>query len=95
MLPLISPARPLGVAPATAAAMLVLRDGARRVGLAIDDVDDVHTADLGELRPPPDGDVDGVVLAIARRGGDLVSVIDPLLLLAACMAESRPLETDA
>jgi chemotaxis signal transduction protein len=95
MLLLVSPEGPLGVAPASAAAMLVLRDGTRRVGLAIDDVDDVHTAALSDLRPPPDGDADGIVLAIARRGGDLVALIDPQVLLAACMAEPRPLETDA
>jgi chemotaxis signal transduction protein len=96
MIPLYTPARPLGVAPAGAPAMLVLRDGARRVGIAIDDIDDVLTADLAALRPAPDGDVgDGVLLAMARRGADLVGVLDVHLLLAACLAESRTPETPA
>ncbi len=95
MIPLVSAARPLGVAVSTAVvAMLVLRDGARRVGIAIDDVDDVIGADLGALGPSPDGDGgDGVLLAMARRGTDLVGVLDAHLLLAACLAESHTPET--
>jgi chemotaxis signal transduction protein len=96
MIPLFSPASALGVAPAGAPAMLVLRDGARRVGIAVDDVDDVLAADLRALRPAPDGDAgDGVLLAMARRGADLVGVLDAQLLLAACLAESRTPETVA
>lgn len=96
MIPLYTPGRALGVGPAGTPAMLVLRDGARRVGIAIDDVDDVLTADLAALRPAPDGDVgDGVLLAMARRGADLVGVLDVHLLLAACLAESRTPETPA
>lgn len=96
MVPLYTPARALGVGPNGAPAMLVLRDGARRVGIAVDDVDDVLTAELGDLRPAPDGDVgDGVLLAMGRRGADLVGVLDAQLLLAACLAESRTPETAA
>ncbi len=96
MVPLFSPHRALGVAAATVTAMLVLRDGARRVGFAIDDVDDVLRADLGALRPPPDGDAgDGVLLAIAHRGADLVGLLDADLFLASCLADSRTTETAA
>ena len=96
MIPLVSPAGPLGVEPGARAAMLVLRDGVRRVGVAVDDVDDVLSAELSTLRAPPDGDTgDGILLAMARRGSDLVGVLDAEALLAACLAESRSPETAA
>jgi chemotaxis signal transduction protein len=88
--PVLSPERALGVRPRSAAAMLVLRANDRRVGIAIDDVDDVITLDLRALRPPPEaGGADGVLLAVARRGADLVGVLDADLLLGTCVAEAR------
>ena len=96
MLPLLSPLRALGAAPSRPAAMLVLRDGARCVGIAIDDVDDVYRAALAALGQPPAGDAaDGVLLAIAYRGADIVGVLDAQPLLAALAAESRPPEAAA
>ncbi|HET7459001.1 MAG TPA: chemotaxis protein CheW [Gemmatimonadaceae bacterium] len=91
MLPAYSPARPLGVALARAdAAALVLRAGERRIALAVDDVDDVLTVDLSELRPPPivvGEERDAVLLGVANRGADLVSVLDADALVTACLLD--------
>jgi purine-binding chemotaxis protein CheW len=88
--PVLSPERALGVRPRGAAALLVLRANDRRVGIAIDDVDDVITLDLCTLRPPPEADgADGVLLTVARHGVDLIGVLDADLLLATCAAEVR------
>lgn len=96
MVPLVSPARALGVVPAALGAMLVLRNDDRRVGIAIDDVDDVLTVGLAALCPAPAADAgDGVLLAMARRDRELVGLLDAESLLAACLVEARTLETAA
>jgi chemotaxis signal transduction protein len=91
MLPAYSPARPLGVALARAdAAALVVRAGERRVALAVDDVDDVLTLDLSELRPAPTlagEERDAVLLGVAARGSDLVAVLDADALVTACLSD--------
>ena len=97
MLPAYSPARPLGVTLARAdAAALVFRAGERRVALAVDDVDDVMTLDLAELRSPPatgaERETASVVLGVARRGRDLVAVLDADALVTACLTD-QALET--
>jgi purine-binding chemotaxis protein CheW len=97
MLPAYSPARPLGVALArTGTAALVARAGDRRVALCVDDVDDVMTLDLAQLRAAPaaagERDASGIALGVARRGPDLVTVLDADALLTACLTD-RALET--
>ncbi|MFL5578462.1 MAG: chemotaxis protein CheW [Gemmatimonadaceae bacterium] len=97
MLPAYSPARPLGVTLASAdAAALVVRVGGRRATLAVDDVDDVMTLDLAQLRPAPaasgERDASGIALGVARRGTDLVTVLDADALLTACLTD-QALET--
>ena len=91
MLPAYSPARPLGVALARAdAAALVVRAGDRRVALAVDDVDDVMTVDLAELRPVPvlaGEERDAVLLGVAARGAELVAVLDADALVTACLSD--------
>lgn len=94
MMPIYSPSRPLGVSLGAApTAALVVRAGAQRVALAVDDVDDVLDLDLGTLRDAPGvEDADGILLGVARRGRDLVAVLDGDALVAACLTD-RPLET--
>ena len=89
MLPIYAPARVLGVAlRSTSAATLVLRGGEQRVGIAVDDVEDVFTLDLSHLRDlPGSDDADGVVLGVARHGNDLVAVLDAEALVAACLSD--------
>lgn len=94
MIPIYSPSRSLGVSlGATPTAALVVRAGAHRVALAVDDVDDVLDLDLGTLRDAPGvEDADGILLGVARRGRDLVAVLDGDALVVACLTD-RPLET--
>ena len=92
MIPIYSPARPLGVELGAApSAALIVRAGERRVALAVDDVEDVLDADLTALRDAPGGDdADGVLLGVARHGRMLVAVLDGDALVAACLTERVP-----
>jgi purine-binding chemotaxis protein CheW len=89
LIPVFSPTEVLGSSLASEfTAAIVLRSGERRIALAIDDVEDVMTLDLGKLRDiPTASDPEGVLLGIAWHGNDLVSLIDAEALLAACQAE--------
>ncbi|HEX6059468.1 MAG TPA: chemotaxis protein CheW, partial [Gemmatimonadaceae bacterium] len=89
MLPIYAPTRTLGVALRSAsAATIVLRGADQRVGIAVDDVEDVFTLDLAQLRDlPGSDDADGVVLGVARHGTDLVAVLDAEALVAACLSD--------
>ena len=68
--------------------MLVMRVGERRVGIAVDDVDDVMQLDAAGVRPAPVPDTDGILLGVARSGGELVSVLHANALVAACAAQT-------
>jgi purine-binding chemotaxis protein CheW len=88
MLPTYSPARPLGITlERHDAAALVIRAGERRIALAVDDVDDVFTLDLATLRAAPTAgsERDSLVVGVARRGGDLIAVLDAESLVSACI----------
>lgn len=89
LVPIYSPQRVLNVALAhEAAAVLVLRVGEKRLGLAVDDVDDVLTIDGGAVRraPIPDN-ADNVLLGVIRRGADLLALVDAQSLAQACLAD--------
>ena len=90
LLPVFSAAGVLGVQlTAGSTATLIVRGGGRRIGIAVDDVEDVIDADCALLRNPPGGpDADGVLLAILQRGNALASVIDASALVIACLASS-------
>ena len=94
MTALYTPARPLGhPVPAAVPVALVARIGDRRVGLAVDDVDDVLELELDTLRAPPDlGDADGILLGVVPHGAALVGVVDLEALVAACLFD-REMET--
>ena len=90
LLPVFSASGVLGV-PLTAGstATLIVRGAGRRIGIAVDDVEDVIDADCTTLRNPPGGpDPDGVLLAVLQRGTALASVIDCGALVTACLASS-------
>ena len=89
LVPIYSPERVLRVALGReAAAVLVLRSREKRLGLAVDDVDDVLTIDGAAVRraPIPDND-DNVLLGVIRRGADLLALIDAESLALACLAD--------
>jgi purine-binding chemotaxis protein CheW len=83
-----SPARALRCAPrADVPVMLVMRDGERRVALAVDDVEDVLVLEPSLLRTPAlRNSADDLVLGVVRAGSDLVTVLDPAALVAGCVA---------
>ena len=90
MLPAYSPARPLGISlERDDAAALVIRAGERRIALAVDDVDDVFTLDLATLRSAPTAGAerDALLVGVARRGADLVAVLDAESLVTACLSD--------
>lgn len=87
--PVFAPDDALGVSRAAAdGVVLVMRGPAdRRVGLLVDDVEDVIRIDRTQLvRSPRTGTPTEVVLGVARMGPDLVAVVDAAALLAACRA---------
>ena len=92
LVPLFSPAGPLGVTPGEASTALVVRDGGGRLAIATDDVEDVMTVRADELRPLPAADArdGGVVRGLVRRGRDLVAVVNLDALIAACRSAGRP-----
>jgi purine-binding chemotaxis protein CheW len=90
LVPIYSPERVLRVKLAReAAAVLVFRSAEKRLGLAVDDVDDVLTIDGAAVRrvPVPDNE-DNVLLGVIRRGSDLLSLVDAESLALACLADN-------
>jgi len=70
---------------------IVMRTAHRRIGIAVDDIEDVVDVDLATLRHAPGvDDADGVLLAVAWRGADLISVLDADALVACCVADLPP-----
>lgn len=89
LVPIYSPERVLRVAlTREAAAVLVLRAHEKRLGLAVDDIDDVLTIDAASVRraPVPDNE-DNVVLGVIRRGSELLSLVDAESLALGCLAD--------
>lgn len=86
--PVYSPSHVIGVPLAAAAqAALLVRAGERRLGLAVDDVEDVMQLDLRDIRESPGmDDADGILLGVAHHGAELVAIIDADALVAACVA---------
>src|SRR5687768_6783494 len=87
LIPVCSPVRALGVQlTASEPTVLLMRAGTRRVGVAVDDVDDVIALDLAMIRPSPGtDDPDGVLLGVVRQGNDLIAIVDPDAIVATCL----------
>ena len=89
--PVFSPDGALGVAAVSKGAALIFRSNRGRFALAIDDVDDVTTLDLAQLRDAPGIDgADSLVLGVARNGGGILALVDAEALIAACQAMPIP-----
>lgn len=89
MLPVYSPAVCLDVSATTdAAVVLVMRShGEQRVGLAVDDIEDVIQLDPAMMHRPPMPDPDDtILLGVTRHGTEPVGVVDAASLIAACTA---------
>jgi purine-binding chemotaxis protein CheW len=89
--PVFTPDEALGVAAESKGAALIFRSERGRFALAIDDVDDVMSLDLAQLRDAPgiDGG-DALVLGVARHGSGIVALVDAEALIAACQATPIP-----
>jgi chemotaxis signal transduction protein len=72
----------LGVEGATPRTVLVMRRGPDRLGLLVEDVDDVAEIELLELRNPP-YEADEFLLAVHWDGTALTSVLDARAVVAA------------
>jgi purine-binding chemotaxis protein CheW len=89
--PVFTPDDALGVAAVSKGAALIFRSTRGRFALAIDDVDDVTTLDLAQLRDAPGSDGgDSLVLGVARNGAGIVALVDADALIAACQATPIP-----
>jgi len=89
--PVFSPDEALGVPAESKSAALIFRSNRGRFALAIDDVDDVMTLDLAQLRDAPGIDAaDSLVLGVARNGNGIVALVDAEALIAACQATPIP-----
>ena len=89
--PVFTPDAALGVAAVSKDAALIFRSDRGRFALAIDDVDDVMTLDLAQLRDEPGLDgADSLVLGVARNGRGIVALVDAEALIAACQATPIP-----
>lgn len=87
-LPVARGALVLGVDSWDGHAVLVFRRGDERVGLLVDDVDDVVRVSLTGLRQPPHEE-DGTLLAIHWDGDTLLSVLDARPLVNAAVVAAR------
>src|SRR5436190_5028407 len=89
--PVFTPDDALGVAAVSKGAALIFRSTRGRFALAIDDLDDVMTLDLAQLRDAPgiEGG-DSLVLGVARNGNGIVALVDAEALIAACQATPIP-----
>jgi purine-binding chemotaxis protein CheW len=85
--PVYSPSHVIGVPlRGVAQAALLVHAGERRLGLAVDDVEDVFQVDLATVREAPGtDDADGILLGVAHHGTELVAIVDAEALVAACV----------
>jgi chemotaxis signal transduction protein len=89
-LPVVRAAAVLGVATSEAETVLVMRRGGDRLGLLVDQVDDVETVELGVLRGPPYDEEDDFLVAVFWDGTRLTSILDARAVVGAGTAMLNP-----
>lgn len=92
LVPTYAPDVILGVPSGAPATALVMCGRERRVALAVEDVEDVTTVSLRDMRDPPSAEIDGLLLGVFHEGDRLVGLLDADTLLAACRTDGT-LET--
>ena len=86
----------LGIPCDNAATAVVFSGGERRFAIATDDVDDVVTIDLRNVREAPSAQTkDGALLGIVHRDSDLIALLDAEALVAAHRSATAGLEEPA
>ncbi|MEO7964024.1 MAG: chemotaxis protein CheW [Gemmatimonadaceae bacterium] len=83
-LAVFAPGAFLGTPHTVGGTVLVMRSGDRRIGLLVDDVDDVESLQLATLANPPFECGDELLLGVVWRAGVLTSIIDARALVGAC-----------
>lgn len=84
-IPVFDTARLLGTTGASAGGqLLVMRSGARRIGLLADDVDDVITIDLATVKQSPVDVGDELLLGVTWDGEEVTGILDARALIATC-----------
>ncbi|HEX4935611.1 MAG TPA: chemotaxis protein CheW [Gemmatimonadaceae bacterium] len=89
-IPVFDTARVLGVArtrralPGDGAPVLVMRSGGRRIGLLVDDVDDIKSVELGTIQPPPFEAGDDLLIGVTWDADDLTAILDARALITHC-----------
>lgn len=92
LVPLYASAAVLGAPADASRAALIFTTDRGRIALAVDDVEDVLPLPPEARGRPPVDFGDALLIGVARRGTDLIGVLDPGALIAACRAD-RALET--
>ncbi|HJU65623.1 MAG TPA: chemotaxis protein CheW [Gemmatimonadaceae bacterium] len=88
LVPVYSTVGVMGVSPAADASVaLVMRAGDRRIGLAVDDVEDVLSLDVSTVQRSPVPDADNVLMGVALHHDTLVSLLDAAALAGAYAAQ--------
>ncbi len=83
-IPVFDTAHLLGMTTSSGQTVLVMRSGTQRLGLLVDEVDDVITIDLGRLFPPPFEAVDDLLLGVSWSDDELTGILDARALIMAC-----------
>jgi purine-binding chemotaxis protein CheW len=89
-LPVVRAAAVLGVAASDPETVLVMRRGSDRLGLFVDDVDDVATVQLDGFRGPPYDEEDDFLVAVFWDGRRLTSILDARAVVGAGAALLSP-----
>jgi len=74
----------LGVRGMRGASLLLMRSGVNRLGLLVDEVEDVETVDLSTVRPAPFDAGDELLLGVTWNGDQLTAILDARALIATC-----------
>lgn len=91
LIPVYSPAATLCTPTSRdAGVLLLMRAGERRLGIVVDDVEDVVPIARGMIRPPPLLETDGIVLGVAFVAESLVTILDAHALIATCAVAPTP-----
>ncbi len=84
-IPVFDTARLLGTTGASGGGqLLVMRSGARRIGLLADEVDDVVTIELATIKPSPVDVGDELLLGVTWDGEEVTGILDARALIASC-----------
>jgi chemotaxis signal transduction protein len=75
-LPVVEAGAVLGVVANHAEIVLVMRKEGDRLGVLVDDVDEVETIDLDGLRQPPYDEEDDLLIAVLWQDDRLTSILD-------------------